>query len=366
MQVKKLAVRFALGLLLVLGVTVVALLSYRAYLQHRVREKTRITSPNGIESLQKIELGGVEQWILIRGWDMSNPVLLHLHGGPGAADIAITRHFDTELVKHFVMVHWDQRGAGKSFSPDIPPQSMTREQFISDTRDLTEFLKRRFNAPKIYLVGHSWGSELGLLVAARYPEHYYAFVGVGQVVDDDQSETVSYNFVLNKARESGNEAALRELEEIGPPPYDTHDELLTQRRWLERFGGVSRTPMPMRDLILLGLGSPEYSLIDGLNFFRGQSFTAKHMWGGVEQTDFFKEVPRIDVPVYFFEGRYDYNTPFEVAEKYYEQLEAPKGKRLVWFENSGHMIPYESPDEYSKQLIKVLEETYRLPEGENQ
>lgn len=358
MQIKKLAVRFVLGGLLVLGVVVVALLLYREYVQHRVREETRISSPGGIESLEKVRLGGIDQWILIRGWDASNPVLLHLHGGPGAADIAIVRHFDTELVKRFVMVHWDQRGAGKSFSPDIPPESMNREQFISDVRELTEFLKERFNVPRIYLVGHSWGSELGMLVVARYPEYYYAFVGVGQVVDDDQSETVSYNFVLKKAREAGDETALRELEEIGPPPYDTHDELLTQRKWLERFGGVSHTPMPMRDLIMLGLGSPDYTLPDGLNFFRGQSFTAKHMWGGVEQTNLFEQVPRVEIPVYFFAGRYDYNTPFELAERYYEQLEAPRGKHIVWFENSGHMIPYESPEEYSKELIKVLEETY--------
>lgn len=348
-----------LPLVLVLAVLIACFLLYRRHLQNRVLEETKITPANGIDSLEKIRLGGIEQWILIRGWERSNPVLLHLHGGPGSADIAIARFFDTELVKHFVVVHWDQRGAGKSYSPDIPRESMTREQFVSDIRDLTDMLRKRFNVPKIYLVGHSWGSEIGALAVARYPELFYAYVGVGQVVEDSQQERISYEFVLDKARETGNQEALGELQEIGQPPYDDVSELLIQRKWLERFGGVSRSDKTeFRALIRMGLSSPDYTLFDAIRFFRGQSFSSACLWEESQNTNLFEQVPRIEVPVYFFTGRYDYNSPFEETERYYKALDAPQGKHLIWFENAAHMLPYEVPDEYADALVnRVLKET---------
>ncbi|MBI4832317.1 MAG: alpha/beta hydrolase [Candidatus Lindowbacteria bacterium] len=331
-------------------------------------QATRITSPNGIESLEQVTLGGVKQWILIRGWAKSNPVLLHLHGGPGAPDMALARHFDGELVKHFTVVHWDQRGAGKSYSRGIPIESMNVEQFVSDTLDLTELLTKRFNAPKILVLGHSWGTEIGSLAVARRPDLFYAFVGIGQVVNGDEGERISYDYVVGKARASGNEKALRELEEIGPPPYSTHDKLLTQRKWLDRFGGVSHTGVGMGQLTRIGLTSPDYSLLDGINFFRGQAFSS-NVWENMSKsgyhTNLFQEVPRIEVPVYFLVGRYDYNTPFELTERYYQQLEAPRGKQLIWFENSGHFIPYEEPEKYRDVLIsKVLKETHQSAQGD--
>jgi len=361
-SLKKALKYFIAPLLLLCVVIILSLLSYRAYLQHKVKEESRISAPNGIESMEKVTLGGVEQWILIRGWDKSNPVLLHLHGGPGAADISMARFFDRELEKHFVMVHWDQRGAGKSYSPKIPKDSMTIGQLVEDTRELTERLRKRFNTPKIYLVGHSWGSELGTFTVSRYPELYYAYVGIGQVVHNSEAEEISYQFALDMAKESGHQEAMRELQEIGAPPYNHHDKILVQRKWLEHFGGVSHIKIAFNDLIKMGLTSPDYSLLDGVGFFRGQVFSPDCLWEETMKTNLFESVPRIEVPVYFFTGRYDYNTPFELAERYYRQLEAPRGKQLIWFENSGHMIPYEEPEKYSDMLInKVLKETYESP-----
>jgi len=346
------------GLLIVLALLLAAL-GWRAVMQGRVERATAITTPGGIESLEKVALGGIDQWLLMRGWDRSNPVLLHLHGGPGSADISIARFFDTELIKHFTVVHWDQRGAGKSFSPDIPPESMTRERFVEDIRELAKLLCERFGVPRIYLVGHSWGSEIGALAASRYPELFHAYVGVAQVVEDFEQERISYRFALGEAGKAGNEKAIRELEEIGPPPYQGVAELLVQRRWLEQFGGVSRSEeTEMRALIKRALSSPDYSLCDAVRFFRGQSFSSRHMWRESLDTNLFEQAPRIEVPVYFFVGRYDYNSPFEETERYYRALDAPRGKHLIWFENAAHMIPYEVPHEYADALIhRVLEET---------
>jgi pimeloyl-ACP methyl ester carboxylesterase len=355
-------------LLLLFVVITLSLLAYRGYLQRKLLEESAETAPNGIDVLQKVELGGVEQWILIRGSNKSNPVLLFLHGGPGSADISLARHFDGDLVKYFVVVHWDQRGAGKSYNSQIPVQSMKRGQFVSDICELTEMLKARFHVPRVYLVGHSWGSEIGVLAASSHPELFQAYVGVGQVVDKAEQEEISYRFALDSARKSGDEKAIAELEAIGAPPYDSYRKLAVQRRWLERFGGVSHNHrITFSQLLKTGLTSPDYSLLDGLRFFRGQEFSERHLWEERLHTNLFREVPKIDIPVYFFVGRYDYNTPSELTERYYQQVEAPRGKQLVWFENSAHMIPYEEPQKYCAELGRVLAETSGTgAEGKNQ
>jgi pimeloyl-ACP methyl ester carboxylesterase len=346
------------SLLIIVVAAVISLLLLRVHLKHEVMHDTRITSSEGIDSLEQVTLGGAKQWILIRGHDKSNPVLLHLHGGPGSADIAVARHYDAELVKHFVMVHWDQKGAGKSYNPKIPLETMTRKQFVSDVLELSETLRNRFAAEKIYLVGHSWGSEIGTIAVSQKPELFHAYVGIGQVVNNLEAEKISYQFTLDKAQEEDNQEALKELQDIQPPPYDEHSKIMVQRKWLTRFGGVFHQDMTFNDLIKVALKSPDYSLYDGIRFFRGEPFSTNALWNTAFEADFFTQIPRLDVPVYFFAGRYDYNTPSELVERYYEQLEAPKGKHLIWFEESGHMIPFEEHEKYCDMLInKVLKNT---------
>jgi len=358
---KPVLIYFLLPLLAICIIGTFCLLICRAYLQHEVLADTRITAPSGIDSLEEVMIGGVKQWIFVRGSDTANPVLLFVHGGPGSADIFLARHFDRELVQHFVVVHWDQRGAGKSYSPDIPVETMNRDQYVSDICELSEMLKGRFHVPKIYLVGHSWGSEIGILAAARCPDLFHAFVGVGQVVEKGEQEEISYRYVLEMARKAGNETAIEELEAIGAPPYDGSGEMGVQRKWLERFGGVSHdNKITFGDFLKIGLISPDYSLLDGLRFFRGQQFSEKHMWEERLHTNLFEEVPRVDIPVYFFAGRYDFNTPSELTERYFLQLDAPRGKQLIWFEDSGHQVSYEEPEKFCQELLRVVKETSGL------
>ncbi|MBW2366610.1 MAG: alpha/beta hydrolase [Deltaproteobacteria bacterium] len=345
--------------LLLCAVIFVFGIAYHSHVQHKFQAETKITASGGTDSLERVTLGGLEQWILLRGHDKTNPVLLFLHGGPGSTMMPWHRTFHTQLEAHFTVVHWDQRGAGKSFDSDIAPVSMTIEQFISDTRELVELLTRRFNAPKVYLVGHSWGSELGTHVVKRYPELFYAYVGLGQVVDNLEAEGISYRFAVEKAEELGNEKAIRELGEIGPPPYDMEESM---RKWefVAELGGVFRSSLSINSFFKLGLKSPDYSLGDWLKFYRGIFFSQEHMYDQINNdTHFFVQIPKIEIPVYFFLGRYDYVTPFEIAERYYQALDAPAGKQIVWFENSGHMVPYEEPVKFCDILInKVLKETY--------
>ena len=222
-------------------------------IEHSVSKSQQPISRLHLNALARISLGGIEQAIFIQGEKESNPVLLFLHGGPGVPIIPFVQDVDAyaKLQKHFVMVYWDQRGAGYSYHADIPVESMNIAQFLADTHELVEILRTRFQASKIYLVGHSWGSLLGVLTVARYPELFYAYVGIGQAVDLQENEHVSYQFAVAAATKTDNHRALQQLTAIGPPPYSSYKEMLVERKWVQRLGGGKRTP-PAYPLSLLG------------------------------------------------------------------------------------------------------------------
>jgi pimeloyl-ACP methyl ester carboxylesterase len=316
-----------------------------------------IAGENGIAVLEQIMLGGVLQWVLIRGVSVHNPILLFLHGGPGTPAIPF-EHEMRELEKTFTVVIWDQRGAGKSYNSEIPKQSMNIGQFVSDTHELMQLLLARFNQEKLYLVGHSWGSVLGVLTARKYPELIYAYIGVGQIADMTENERLSHEFTEQKASESGNREAIAELDKIHPPFKGSIKEIMIHRKWLGKFGGVLYGESDFNKIIDMAKASPEYSLGDLLNIEPGSLFTLQCVWDELLTIDFFKQVPALDVPVYFFLGRHDYMTPFTLAEQYFNKLRASQGKQLIWFEKSAHIIILEEPEKFMRLLMtKVLPET---------
>jgi proline iminopeptidase len=178
--------------------------------------------PGSVASLERIELGGVPQWILIRGNNAQNPLLLKLHGGPGQAEMATVR-FNRLLEQDFVVVEWHQRGAGKSAAAIDPQSAMNVAQFVADTHELTELLLRRFHRKKLILVGSSWGSVIGIMAVQKYPDLYQAFVSTGQVANLPQGMIVGYRFLLDAARARNDSNAVRDLTRIGPPPYSGAD-----------------------------------------------------------------------------------------------------------------------------------------------
>jgi len=182
-----------------------------------VRRTPPIPGETSIAALEAIEINGVKQTVLIRGENKSNPLLLLLHCGPGTAQVGFARQYLHEMEQDFVVVNWDQRGSGLSYTPEVTRESMTIEQFIQDTRELVEHLLRRFGQKKLFVVGHSWGSILGTLVTARYPHLFHAYVGVGQVASMDENEALSYRYTLEVAKQRNNAPALRDLQRIGPP-----------------------------------------------------------------------------------------------------------------------------------------------------
>lgn len=319
-----------------------------------IRDSHGRTVPGSIASLEKLTIGGVEQWILLRGHDVRKPLLLMLHGGPGTAQIGWSRPFWVELERHFVVVNWDQRGAGLSYSPTLPRETMTVERLIEDTRELVETLLSRFEQPKLFVVGHSWGSVLGTLTVQRYPHLFHGYVGVGQVGDMVEGERLSYELTLAHAYKIGHRKAIADLEALGAPPYRDLKEEGRQRRWMSRFGGDMVGGGLITLLLKSLLACSEYTLADGFRAFtRGTLFCLSSMEDELSQIDLIRDVPRLEVPVLICQGRHDWNTPATLAERFYEHLEAPS-KKLVWFEASAHCPNLEENDKFVRTLIEHL------------
>lgn len=348
------------------GITVLAVLSFSLILltvdkklSERAERKKSDIGSEGIQSLETWRIGGIDQRVMIRGKNRSNPVIVFLHGGPGSAQIGFARAFDAELEKHFTIVNWDQRGAGLTFSFFTPAESFSKEQFLADTLEVIEKAKVRLGQDKVFLVGHSWGAYLGAITAARHPGHLHAYIGVGQMVNSLENENVSLDFVLGEAARQNNKEALAELQSIGRPPYAGLEQIGVQRRWLGEFGGAMFHGAHRHDaysyLGSLMWASPEMRMADQLWYFAGIYRSLNLFLPGFYTLDLYKEAPRIDVPVYFLQGRHDYNTPSPIVQKYYGLLAAQK-KKIIWFEHSAHAPNFEEPAAFAAAMHQVRQE----------
>jgi pimeloyl-ACP methyl ester carboxylesterase len=353
LQISKWGTFSLLGLLLL---AFIGLQAYRIYL----RNSTRIETSNGISSLEEITLGGAKQWIFVRGQDPRNPVLIFLHGGPGepTGGMSSSRSLDAELIKHFTVVHWDQRGAGKSYHREIPVDSMTFDRWVQDCNELIDYTRERFNVPKVFLVAHSAGTSLGIKVAYQYPEKLYAYVGVAQVVNDYEQQKTSFEFVVREAEKAGDVRAQNALRALGPPPYETPQQEYKKARYVGRYGGfVHGNPLKQVGVLWLSyLTSPEYSLLEALETMsgKGRDFTTNARWDEIREIDFTREIPSLQVSTYLIVGKHDMITPAVLVEEFYHHLEAEQGKHLFVFESSGHFPPVEESARYQELLIDVV------------
>jgi pimeloyl-ACP methyl ester carboxylesterase len=296
-------------------------------------------------------LGGLDQWVMIRGESAANPPLILLHGGPGLSETGFFRHFNAPLEKDFTVVYWDQRGAGKSFDRNIPRSLMTVEQFISDLAELVDAVCKRLGATNVAIFGHSWGSALGVLYAARFPEKVAAYVGSGQIGDWAAGESASYAFALAEAQRLGNRRAVRKLRAIGPPPY-TAAAVFSERTWVSRFEGR----MSPRALWRIGravLGRQESSIFELPSTIRGFRFSLDAMWAEVSRLNLIELVPALQMPVFFLLGRKDHFVPPDTSMAYFDALTAPS-KKLVWFEQSGHEPFADEPAKFNAAMAELV------------
>ena len=309
-------------------------------------------APEAIATLEEVTIGGISQWLMLRGADRKKPVLVFLHGGPGSAQIGWARPDQADLERHFVVVNWDQRGAGLSYSRRIPRNSMTIDRFVEDLREVVLWIRARLGHERVFLVGHSWGSILGMRAVQRYPELFHAYFGVSQVVNFAETEAMSYALTLERARELGHRKAVRELEAVGAPPYASLKGGVVLQRWLGRLGGMTFE----RDLVPVifkrTLAGPEYGWQAVLKFVQGQFFSVKTMEAQLQAVDLEAQVPSVRVPVHFCIGRHDRVAPAGLAERYFTRLSAPR-KEWRWFERSAHAAPSEEPEAFSTYVIET-------------
>ena len=346
----------ALLVLLVISVFAFPAIVLRRGFTPAIRRRWR-RLPGSIASLEKVRLGGAEQWVLERSEDPANPIILFLHGGPGTSQLTLNRRKTRELERHFTVVNWDQRGAGKSYGAMADSTAMNIDRFVDDTIELTRYLLQKYDKQTLVLVGHSWGTVIGALAVARNPELFACYVGIGQVANMAEGEATSYEWTLNRAREISNEKALRALHLLGPLPYqgDWRRKTVTQRRYLAQFGGeVHRSRLGAAKFILPALAtSTEYTLMDRINFFRGIFGSMKALWPELLTVDLFERVPALAVPVFFVEGRHDFESPSSIAARYFEGLAAPS-KQLIWFEESAHTPNWEERQRFNDLLVEQV------------
>jgi pimeloyl-ACP methyl ester carboxylesterase len=298
-----------------------------------------------------VRLGGVDQWVLFRGESTLNPPLIVLHGGPGFSDVALFRHFNAPLEKHFVVTHWDQRGTRRSFFSGIPPSSMTVEQFIADLDELIDAVRHRFDKDKVAIFGHSWGTALGVLYASRFPEKVSAYVGSGQIGNWQTCEAAVYEFALSEAKRHNNGKALKQLLAIGPPPH-TPSRLSLERTWIRRLDG-QMSLCKLWDFARILFASPESSIFDLPNLVRGFQFSLESMWPEVSQLNLLQAAPELQIPVFFLLGRNDHWVPAEFSVDYFNKLIAPS-KRLIWFEASGHEPFADEPEKFNAAMAELV------------
>jgi pimeloyl-ACP methyl ester carboxylesterase len=308
--------------------------------------------PGSIALLEKVELGGLEQWILIRGTNTTNPVLLWLHGGPGAAQMPLAHHIDgRRLEERFVVVHWDQRGAGKSNHRGFDQRTMRVERYVDDARELVEHLRRRLGQEKLVLLGHSWGTQLGIELVHAHPEYFHAYIGVSQVVNHERATEIARDWLLqtiDPALAPGDLRALREIE----IPARRHSEYRKLNRLVDAYGGSF--DVPVTRLARIAMRAPEYTALDYLRLLRGMNRGGgpMHEGGIMAGYDFIRRIPVVDVPVYFFSGANDYNTPLALVREYYETIDAPQ-KALVVFERTAHMPFLAEREKFADEVIRV-------------
>jgi len=315
-----------------------------------------------------VRINGVRQGMFIKGAHTAGPVLLFLHGGPGMPELFLDRTHPTGLEADFTVCWWEQRGAGISYSRDIPRESMTTEQLIRDTIAVTDYLRERYGRERIYLLGHSWGSYLGIQTAERAPERFHAYVGMGQVAHQQRSEVLAYAYALERFRKAGDERMVRRLEAA---PV-TGDAPLPRAYMKVRDAAMHRLGVgTTRDMRSVVTGvfvpvwrTPGYTVRERIAVGRGKTFSRGVMWDDFLTTDLMADVTDLEVPVYFCHGRFDCTCSYDLARSYFRQLRAPV-KGFYTFEQSAHSPAFEEPGRFRQVLRQdVLAGETRLADVE--
>ncbi len=324
-----------------------------------VADLDRIVTPNGIQETFEAALGGARQVVNVRGADRDNPILIFVHGGPGAVEMPFAWAFQRPWEDFFTVVQYDQRGAGRSFLLEDPKKiapTLTIERYRDDAIELIELLRKKYDKRKVFLLGHSWGSIVGLSVAAKRPDLLFAYIGMGQFIDPKGGERAGYDWTVAQAKADNNMQAVKELEALEPFPGD-FKTIDAERKWAVHYGGLFWRHKDAQFYFNLARLSPDYSPADRKAWGDGSEFTIKIVEPLLAKANFL-ELKKLECPVFMFEGRHDGLVPSAITAAWLERLSAPQ-KEIVWFENSAHMMMIEEP---GRILVALVEKVRPLAE----
>lgn len=319
-----------------------------------IADMQRIVTPNGVETVEQVTLGGIPQWISIRGHDRANPILIYVHGGPGASEMGRSWTWRRGVEEYFTVVHWDQRGTGKTARAngvEAGLVDLTRERMAQDLVELIDLVRERFGKRQVVLLGHSWGNVIALDAALARPDAISAYIALSPALAMQENEQVGYERLLRIAGDLYDETALAELEALAPYPGEmTPERIAAQRVWVQRYGGLGAYRDNAEFYMKAARLSPDYDLADRQALDAGGEASITTLLPALMETDL-RSVEETAFPVLLFVGRHDLTTPPEVSESWFNMLQAPS-KAMVWFEHSAHLAPHEEPGHFLMALVE--------------
>jgi proline iminopeptidase len=328
----------------------ILLFSCRDSTKRQVENNSSTIDSVSINEKTFIELGGDKQYVEMTGVSSKNPVLLFLHGGPGWPQTPHLRYFNADLTKSITLVAWEQSGCGKSYMNNPNPKNLSIDQLINDAHELTLILKNKFHKDKIYLVGFSWGSVIGLQLIKKYPNDYAAYFGISQVIDLNRSIELSRNWIKEQAKQKNDIKMLKLVAQLEKQDTalckNTLDCFLKKYEFLTEYGGAIHTKEAETQIKIAETKYEDYKNYDWL---KGFTYSCDRLGNALFETNL-TTITNVEVPVYFFVGRHDWSLPTIVTEDFVKKLVAPK-KEIVWFENSGHEPLDEEPKAFNQAII---------------
>jgi pimeloyl-ACP methyl ester carboxylesterase len=342
---------------ILLGVIVILLGMLLAVSPGKVKpfldEKGRTLAGSIAEKIH-VNINSVQQGMFIIGKNVGNPILLFVHGGTAMPEYFLTQNYPTSMEQYFTVCWWDRRNAGLSYSANAPPETWTLEQSIADTLEVANYLRSRFHKDKIYLMAHSGGSLIGIQAVARAPELFHAYIGVGQMSYQLQSEILSYKYMLKRYKEIGNTSMVKQLEAAAPtmsvPLPAAYMKVRDSAMHDLGVGTTHDMKSVMTGVFLAFWLFREYTLSEKLALWRGKFASDKILWDKMISTDLTKQIQKLELPVYFFHGKYDYTVSYPLAKAYLDELQVPI-RGFYTFEHSAHSPMFEEPDRM-KQIIQ--------------
>ncbi len=310
----------------------------------------KIDGENSIAKLESIEINGTELEVMVRGVDRNNPVIIFIHGGPGCSEIPYVRKYQDVLEEHFTIVHYDQRGSGKSYRFFEDYSTISSNQHVEDLLALTDYVRNEFSKEKVLLIGHSYGTYIGMKAADKSPDKYAAYIGIGQVSNSINSEVDSLTYTISQANEAGNQKDVDKLKLLEESIKKGEEH--TPRDMVRKYGGASRLIDDNMDYYKGFLTSPEYNLLDVIRFLRGISVTQELLLDEEKENDITTIVNSLEIPLYVVMGKYDYMTSTNAAKAYYDNVEAPM-KEFIVFAKSAHYPQFEEKIIFRDWLLQT-------------